>query len=326
MSARSAMSRLATAGRWRNPIHHCWGDLPVRHRAMVCLWGGLYVLALVWAVPKCSLAGVVPLLVVLAAAGLDRGYPNPIGARVHEAGYGVRMVAMLICPPEALLIGGLGSNSRVVRTGRIWATVDDTARWALAMATASAARIWLVGHAGPLPMLAFVISVIGSMAVYAGADTVTGSLMRAFRFQRPLSTVWPLYWRIHWPTNLTHLPLVAALAALALPIENLWLRMALPAMYLLVMWAPPDPRTERSFGTYWTRPAGLHRLWMSTGANVLDAADTCEHLRTRTAGRGEPWPVTAQTLEALAGDGLAPDAVQALVRAVRHDEHEMSRV
>jgi len=55
----------------------------VRHRAMVCLWVGLYVLALVWAVPKCSLAGVVPLLVVLAAAGLDRGYPNPIGARVH---------------------------------------------------------------------------------------------------------------------------------------------------------------------------------------------------------------------------------------------------
>jgi len=58
---------------------------------------------------------------------------------------------------------------------------------------------------------------------------------------------------------------------------------------------------------------------MLSSASVLDAAGTCEHLRTRTVGRGEPWSVTARTLEVRAGDGLAPDAVQALRRTVHQE-------
>ena len=66
------MSRLVAAGRWCNPVHQRWGDLPVRARAMAYLLGRLYVLALVWAVPKCSLEVVAPLFVMLAA-DLERG-------------------------------------------------------------------------------------------------------------------------------------------------------------------------------------------------------------------------------------------------------------
>jgi len=321
MSALSAMSR-SLVDRVAPLSRERVGDLPVVARAVLCLYGALYVLALVWAVPKGSLAGIVPLLVVLTAAGLERGWSDPAGQKVFIAGSGVRMVVTLICPPEALLVGGLGSGlGSGLRRGWAWPTAANVSMWALGTALASAVRLWVLAHAGPVGWVALTISIVTALAVYSLANILLCSVIRGARYRRPFLGEWRRNVRTHWPTNLTHLPLVAALAALALQVENPWLRMALPAVYLLVMWAPPDPRTERSFGTYWTRPAGVHRLWLSTGANVLDAADTCEHLRTRIAARGEPWSVTARTLEALAGDGLAPDAVHALLRTV-HEAHE----
>jgi len=233
------------------------------------------------------------------------------------------MVVTLICPPEALLVGGLGSGlGSALRGGLAWPTAANVSMWALGTALASAARLWVLAHAGSQGWAALAISIVTALAVYSLANILLCSVIRGARYRRPFSGEWRRHLRTHWPTNLTHLPLVAALAALALQVDNPWLRMALPAVYLLVMWAPPDPRTERAFGAYWTRPAGIDRLWASTSANVLDAADTCEHLRTGNAARAEPWSVAARTLEALAGDGLAPDAVQALLRTV-HEEHEL---
>jgi len=325
MSAPSAVPRSLVDG-IATPCER-FGDLPAGARIVLCLYGGLYVLALMWVVPKCSLAAVVPLLAVLTAAGLERGWSDPAGQKVFIAGSGVRMVVTLICPPEALLVGGLGSGlGSGLSRGWSWPTASNVSMWALGTALASAVRLWVLGHAGPIAWVALAISIVTALAVYSLANILMCSVFRGARYRRPFPGEWRRHVRTHWPANLTHLPLVAALAALALSVENPWLRMALPAVYLLVMWAPPDPRTERSFGTYWTRPVGVHRLWMSTGANVLDAADTCERLRSRTDGRGGPWSATARTLEALAGDGLAPDAVQALLRAVRHDAHEVSRV
>ena len=88
MSALSAMSR-SLVDRVTPLSRERFGDLPVVARAVLCLYGALYVLAIVWAVPKGSLGGIVPLLVVLTAAGLERGWSDPAGQKVFIAGSGV---------------------------------------------------------------------------------------------------------------------------------------------------------------------------------------------------------------------------------------------
>ena len=220
MSAPSAMSR-SLVDRVAPLSRERFGDLPVGARAVLCLYGALYVLAIVWAVPKCSLAGIVPLLVVLTAAGLERGWSDPAGQKVFIAGSGVRMVVTLICPPEALLVGGLGSGlGSGLRRGWAWPTAANVSMWALGTALASAVRLWVLAHAGPVGWVALTISIVTALAVYSLANILLCSVLRGARYRRPFPGEWSRNVRTHWPTNLTHLPLVAALAALALQVRE----------------------------------------------------------------------------------------------------------
>ena len=62
------MSRSVLDGGRATPSASAGGDLPVGARAVLCLWGGLYVIALLWAFPAQRPEFTVGLIAVFALA------------------------------------------------------------------------------------------------------------------------------------------------------------------------------------------------------------------------------------------------------------------
>ncbi len=166
-----------------------WGDLPVGARAVLCLWGGLYVIALLWAFPAQRPEFTVGLIAVFALAALF----HPVVDEVVSPYLPLVLVTVLLWRPAEVFLGvGVGTLVGVlVQRQPVWRVVPIALASAAPATVASAVVVLLTVHLPAVdPVIAVMLGLVPAAVVYRMLHTALVLTMRRERVGAGFLTDW----------------------------------------------------------------------------------------------------------------------------------------
>lgn len=215
---------------------------------------GVYLAALLIALPHMHGATASTLMVLFAAASAIKPIPHPRGGIVHPVAALMVLTAVLWDPQDTLAATGVGSLTGLLlfRRVELWRAAINGTGWALSGAAAGVAAhraLVLLPHGVLSVIVATQLAAVTNRLVNAGIF----STFRGLRHRRSCLHEWSQSVTLReWLTEFSPVPLLTVLAVLATDLATPAWRMILTGAYLPVLpvprWTPRPTEGDRTAG------------------------------------------------------------------------------